>query len=209
MSIELAYRAGVHSLATIGEQYGVSDAGILKRAKKEGWTRDLSKKIRAVTERKVIIHTLSPEELAEKEVSEERLVEAVATNQTGVVRRQGERIAKLTILADKLTDELVHQTTNLELYEQLGELMHAPDEKGKDKLNEVYRKVTTSAGRIAAFRNLVETSKTLIGLERQNVGLADNSNGDADTPEQKVEMTDQEAARRIAFLFTASMQKGV
>ena len=41
--VEQAYRAGIHSLVTMGEHFGVSDAGILKRARKEGWTRDTKK----------------------------------------------------------------------------------------------------------------------------------------------------------------------
>ena len=38
-AIESAYRAGVLSLRDIGEQYGVTEGAIRKRAKKCGWVR--------------------------------------------------------------------------------------------------------------------------------------------------------------------------
>ena len=41
-AIQAHYSAGIRSLMDIAKEYGVSDAGILKRAKKEDWTRDLS-----------------------------------------------------------------------------------------------------------------------------------------------------------------------
>jgi predicted transcriptional regulator len=208
-AIELEYRAGIRSLRTIGLQFGLTDAAIIKRAKRDGWTRDLGARVKAATEEKLRASVVSEEVSKGKQVSEDALVDAYANKQTGVVRRQGERIEKLTTLADRLTDELVHQTENLERYEQLGEIMDAADDsKAQEKLKIIYNKAMSSPGRIAAFRNLVETSKTLIGLERQNVGLADNANGEADAPEKEVEMSDQEAARRIAFMLTSAMQKG-
>ena len=46
-AVEFHYRAGIRSLKSIGAEFGVSDAGILKRAKRDGWSRDLAAKIRA------------------------------------------------------------------------------------------------------------------------------------------------------------------
>ena len=38
-AIEAHYRAGIRSLKHIGDEYGVSDAGIIKRARRDCWTR--------------------------------------------------------------------------------------------------------------------------------------------------------------------------
>jgi len=45
--IEPHYRAGIRSLKDIGKEFGVSDAAIIKRAKRDGWVRDLAAKIQA------------------------------------------------------------------------------------------------------------------------------------------------------------------
>jgi hypothetical protein len=45
VSVELEYRAGLMTLKDIGSRYGVSDVGIIKRARQYGWTRSLQAKI--------------------------------------------------------------------------------------------------------------------------------------------------------------------
>lgn len=203
--LEVEYRAGIKSLRALGSEFGLSGARIAQIAEKENWTRDLKARIHAATEAKLNNAILDVKLDVDKVEREERVVDASANLQAGTVLEQRGRIGKLSTLSDKLTEELLHETENLELYEQLGELMHAPDDKGKDKLNEIYKKVINSGSRIGSFRSLIESQKTLIGLQRQNVGLADNANGEADTPEQKTEMSDNEAARRVAFLITSTI----
>lgn len=51
--IERAYRAGQLSVRAIGEKFGISHAAISKRAKKEGWQRDLTDQVRAAVKSKV------------------------------------------------------------------------------------------------------------------------------------------------------------
>lgn len=237
-SIELEYRAGIKSLRTIGSQFGITDAAIIKRAKRDGWERDLKARIQAATEAKLL--AIAEKEQKDKEernqalleaqrreagvqeelavsikqarakklVSEELTVDAAANKRVGTVTRQGERIDRLTALSDKLTAELVAKVDSVSLLDRLGEIMDSPDENGKkDKLNEIYRRVIDFPSRVTAFKQLVETQKTLIGLERQNVGLADNANGDSDKPAEKAEMSPQEEARRIAFVLASAMHK--
>lgn len=45
-AIESAYRAGVLSLRDIGEQYGVTEGAIRKRAKKFSWVRKAGTQVR-------------------------------------------------------------------------------------------------------------------------------------------------------------------
>jgi hypothetical protein len=45
-AIESAYRAGVLALRDIGEQYGVTEGAIRKRAKKFGWVRKVGTQVR-------------------------------------------------------------------------------------------------------------------------------------------------------------------
>lgn len=52
-AVEIEYIKGVRSNRNIGEQFGVSEAAIRKKAKQLGWAKDLSAKIRAAAEEKV------------------------------------------------------------------------------------------------------------------------------------------------------------
>lgn len=207
-SVELDYRAGLKTFRAMSEEYGVSDAGIIKKAKKEGWTRDLAPRIKAATEAKVR-ELVKPELVSaeEKLASEELVVEANANLQTGIIVSQRKDIGKVRELGTKLFAEVEAATDNRELFEKLGELMYEPDEKGKDKLNEIYRKVISMPGRVGAFKQLTDAIKTMVGLERQAYGLADNANGEADKPAEQTEMSEAETARRIAFVFASAMHK--
>ena len=52
-AIERAYRAGQLSVRALAEKFGVSHPAVSKRAKKEGWQRDLTEQVRAAVKRKV------------------------------------------------------------------------------------------------------------------------------------------------------------
>ena len=212
-SLSLDYRAGVMSLREIATKYGITHGAVNKRAKRDGWVRDLAPLVQARAKELVSKATVSSEVSnavsSEPTVEEEAKVLSEAQVVAEVVLSERKDIKKSRELGVKLFNELEVATDNRDLFDQLGELMHAPDEKGKDKLNEIYMKVISLPGRVSAYKQLTDAIKTMVGLERQSYGLADNANGEADTPEQKTEMTDQEAARRIAFMFTSAMQKGV
>lgn len=52
--IEFDYRAGVKSLREIGDLYGCTEGAIRKRAKRDGWERDLAARIKAKADAVII-----------------------------------------------------------------------------------------------------------------------------------------------------------
>jgi hypothetical protein len=54
----------------------------------------------------------------------------------------------------------------------LSELMRAPDDAGMDRLNDLYREVTSISRRVDTVKKLIESRKTVIGKEREayNIG---------------------------------------
>lgn len=188
-AVELQYRAGIRSLKDIGAEFGVSDAGILKRAKRDGWTRDLSAKIKAKADAKVSADAVSAEVSALTKVAEREIVEANAELQARVRREQRKDIQRSRKLVMSLLGELEHQTEHRELYEQLGELMYAPDEKGVDKLNEIYRKAMSLQGRTGTMKSLSDSLKTLVALEREAFGIDGGKDDDAGKRPLKADVT--------------------
>ena len=172
-SVEIQYRAGIRSLKDIGREFDVSDAAIVKRAKRDGWTRDLRAKIHAKAESKVSESLVSAEVSAQTKVREREVIEANAAAVADVRLAHRRDIRRSRSLASKLLDELEGLTDNRELFEQLGELMHSPDDKGMDRLNDLYRKVVELPNRTKVMKDLAETLKTLIALERQAYNLDD------------------------------------
>lgn len=140
------------------------DAGITKRAKKEEWPRDLSAKVKAKADALVRKEQVRSEVRSGATQTEKQVVEIEAQVQARIRISHRKDISRNRDLLRKLVDELEHQTDNMDLLRQLGEIMYAPDEKGRDKLDEVYQAVISLPER-------TKTMKALIGLEREAFGL--------------------------------------
>ena len=177
-AVELHYRAGIRSLKNIGAEYGVSDAGIIKRAKRDGWTKNLAAKIKAKAEAKVSAAAVSAEVSVQRAANEQQVVEANADLQYRIRIEHRQDIGRSRYLFRSLLSELEAETQNVELFKSLGELLDesGPDPTGtwrKDKLNELYVKVTSQVGRIDGAKKLTEMLEKLVKLERQAFGIED------------------------------------
>lgn len=206
--IEADYRAGLLSLREIAEPYSVSHTAIKKRADREGWTRDLSAKIRAKAEALVSKDAVSTPENAETRVSEREIVDANAELVASVDRRHKGTAKRGQALVDKLIAELEITTDNLEDFEKLGELLDQTheNENGKlveDKLNKIYRAVINTGGRVDSLKKLAETFEKFSKFERTAYRLDDG--GEPDPPDPGASIGN-ETARRIAFLLTKGLR---
>lgn len=179
-AIESAYRAGLMSTREIASQHGITHTAINKRAKKEGWERDLKAKIKARAESLVSKREVSKQVSTERMVSERQLIEANAEVIANVRMEHRGDIRRARNIANSLFDELEAECIDVPALQQLGELMYQPDDKGYDKLNEIYHKVISMPGRVKSMKDLSDTLKTLIGLERQAYDI-DGPTGDEST----------------------------
>lgn len=201
--IEQFYRAGLLSVREIAAACGVSHTAIQKKAKALGWERDLQAKIRAKADSLV----------AKAEVTKEVATETLATER-GIVDANAKVIADIRIghrtdigryrrLANKLLEELEGLTDNRDLFEQLGELLLSPDDNGMDRLNDLYRKVIDLPNRTKVMKELGETLKNLIALERQAYGLTSDDAGGSPSATDSAFPTDPvEAAKAYQKLMS-------
>lgn len=171
----MQYRAGIRSLKEIGAEFGVSDAGILKRAKRDSWERDLKAKIQAKADAKVSAALVSAEVSAGRKLTEQVVVEVNGQAVANIRIAHRTDIARMRRLVLQMLGEIEHETDNLDLYEQLGDLLRSEDDKGQDKRNDIYQKVISSASRIDSMKKLAETMKVLITMEREAYGIKDDS----------------------------------
>ena len=173
--IEADYRAGIKTLRVIAEEHGISHGAINKRAKRDGWDRDLSAKIRAKADALVSKSVVSSEVSKKRMDTEKAVISANAEMQAGIILAHRTDINRYRALCQNLLAQLEAETAEPGLFDGLGELLATPDDKGMDKLNEAYRKAISLPTRIDGAKKLAETLKTLIGMERQAFGLGDGS----------------------------------
>ena len=204
--IEADYRAGIKTLRQIAGEHGVTHGAINKRAKRDGWSRDLTAKIAAKANELVSKSAVSTPVSTESRISEREVVDANAQAIVSVRLSHRRDIQRSRSITMRLLEELELQSgrENAELLEQLGELMRREDDRGQDKLNDLYQKIISLPGRAKTMKDLGESLRVLVTLERQAFGL-DNvgADGEAQNGPTK-QLTDAERAVRLSRLMSGN-----
>ena len=97
-AVEKDYRTGQHSLRELGEKHGCNNALIARKAKAEGWKKDLSKQVRDRAKAKAVEKRTGKQADAEiVEAASEAGAEILARHQgrVGVWQQRTERYAEL------------------------------------------------------------------------------------------------------------------
>lgn len=186
--VEADYRAGLLSIREIAAANGVSHVAISKRAKRDGWERDLGAKIRAKADALVTKAEVTKEVTAEQLVTERRIVDANAQVIAEVRVAHRSDIRRARSLAMKLLDELEVQTDNIDMLEQLEAAIAGGE--GSEGMLRAFQRVTSTSGRIDSAKKLAEAMKVLVTMEREAYNIAEvvKSEGaaEAKTPELRL-----------------------
>lgn len=176
--IENDYRAGVLSLREIAEKNsGTNHTAIARKAKSEGWARDLAARIKSKANDLVTRQSVTKTVTAEQLVTDSQIVDANAQVIADIRLAHRSDIRRGRAISMALFRELEVQTGDVAALAMLGELMAAPDDKGVDKLRDLYLKVISLPSRTDTMKKLSETLKNLIALERQAFGIEDGESG--------------------------------
>lgn len=161
-AVEREFRAGQLSVSEIGRHYGVSHTAINKRARKGGWKRDLSEQVR----KEVSARLVSPEVSA---ANAQEAVETAAARGVALVRSHQASLGRANRIAEKLMAELDTGTDHNEAIEAEIWADTAADTNTQRRTS-MLRAVSLSS-RAATLRELSQTLKNLIPLERQAFNL--------------------------------------
>lgn len=178
-AVEREYRAGQLSVAQIGREHGISHPAIFKRAKKHGWTRDLSAKVRQEVTARLVTDEVTAETKADPRKTKEA-IEIAAKRGVEVVRQHRSAIDRLRKIADKLANQLDADTDDIKEIEEAIEEETAGDKNG-DRRARMMKAVSLST-RAGVAQQLSATLKNLVALERQAFNLDDKSPSDPDAP---------------------------
>jgi hypothetical protein len=163
-NIEKEYRAGQLSVVEIGRQHGLSHTAINKRAKRDGWKRNLAGRVRAEVSTRLVSEQVSVE-------TEQAAIDAAAARGVQVVREHRTLIGKCLALVQRLVEQLDDASEHRE------EIEAAIDEATSGASAAARRAAMTRAVSLVAHSqiagNLGNALKTLIALERQAFALDD------------------------------------
>lgn len=191
--IEAGWRAGILSPRQLAAKYTeetgdqVSHAAIINHFKKAGIDRDLAAKIRAKADAMVTQAMVTGKVTPQPLIPERQVIEDNATQIASVRIGHRKDIARARGVATNLLAELELQTgpDAATLLADLGDLMRSPDDKGQDKLGEIYQKIISLPGRVKTMKDLGDSMRVLIGLERDAYGIENPADGDDGQPKRK------------------------
>ncbi|WP_207877457.1 hypothetical protein [Pseudomonas sp. 32_A] len=192
--IEQLYRAGTLSVREIASTCSVSHVAIHKRAKRDGWERDLQAKIKAKADSLVNTELVNTEVNKEALVTERRIVEANAQVIASIRIAHRTDIGRYRKLANTLLEELEGITEERATIKELIDQLKDSDE-ADGALLDLASKIASLPNRTKVMKELGETLKNLIALERQAYNV------DAEQPQDdRSKLTEDELDRRIAKL---------
>lgn len=169
--IELDYRAGIKTLRQIADEHGISHTLVARKAKQFGWSRDLLTKINAKADELVSKDAVSKGVTMETRVAERDLIDANAKAVADVRLAHRRDIHRARRLANALLEELEKQTGQVPELQELGELLRSPDERGTDKLNDLYQAIISLPERSKTMKVLADSLRITVDMERQAFGM--------------------------------------
>lgn len=191
-AIEPHYRSGIRSLKEIGKEFGVSDAGIIKHANKEGWARNLKSKIQARADAMVSASVVSAEVSANKartkKQAEKQVIEVEATVQSRIRLAHRADIGRARTMGMHLMSEVEAQSFHPEVLKEIDQLLAGipkgktlddlPEDKQKAAralLSDGLAKALALGQRTATYKSLVDSLTRLVGLEREAYGITEDT----------------------------------
>jgi hypothetical protein len=175
-AIEREYRAGQLTVVEIGRQHGLSHTAINKRAKRDGWTRNLADRVRKEVSARLVSEKVSPE-------AERAAIEPAVARGVQVVREHRASIGRGQRLLSALFGELEEAAENRDEIEAAIEEETEDDDTGKRRA--MMHRAVALPSRAGVIVNLSNALRTLVALERQAFNLGDWLDGNdraADVP---------------------------
>lgn len=102
-AIERAYRAGMLSVRSIAESHNLTEGAVRKRAKKEGWARDLSDQVKAAAREKLVRAVRIEGTHEDKVRTDAEIVDEASDAAASVVLAHRVGLAQWRTIANKLS----------------------------------------------------------------------------------------------------------
>lgn len=175
-AIEAEYRAGVISNSELGRKYDVSEGAIRKRAKRDGWTKDLTAKVQTAVRDKLVRAEVRESNARTNSRTDAEIIEAAAETAVQVVQIHRRDVRNGRAICKKLFDELLDTTDNREI------IAESIDSETQDDLSPTRRnqmmKAVSLPTRARAMLDLSAAMKNLVAIERQAFNLDDKEDKD-------------------------------
>jgi len=198
-AVERDYRTGKFTLRELEEKHKAFTSSISRKAKKDGWTKDLSTAIKQATNAKLtsdLVNTLVNE--GAQDVSNAVLAAAEVNTRVILSHRKG--LQAITNVKRTLLNQIEQAAANMADLAEIIEMVRNPDGNGIDRANDALKKAMSRSALVDDLKKLADVDEKVRKGEREAFGLDDDP---ADKQEQQgPKMTDAQLALRITNLMS-------
>jgi hypothetical protein len=124
-AIERAYRAGSLSIRAIADAYNSKEGTIRSRAKKHGWQRDLTERVKNSTSEKLSRAASRTDATRDDARSDDEIIEEASTEAASVVLSHRASLAQWRTIAQKLCFTLAHMDVDEENHEKFARSLNS------------------------------------------------------------------------------------
>ena len=180
-AVERDYRLGTYTVRELGAKYGVDNSIVVRRAAKEGWTKDLSSAVRKATNAALIAETVQQHSSAAQQTTA-IAVSAAAEVAKGVILGHRTELQRARRLALALLQEVEGQASLAANDEALAGIMAGENATAAEVslARAALRKVLSTGSRVISAKALGDTLAKLHAGER--IAFSLDGPGEADTP---------------------------
>lgn len=184
-AVERDYRTSQMTLRELGEKHGCDHAAIARKAKREGWERDLTPAVRQATNAKLIEAAVNTAVTnGQQEVT--NVVLAVAEVNTQVILKHRRGLQRLTHIQQTLLDQIEQAAAQLPDLAEVIEMVRQPDDNGIDKANDALRKAMSRSSLVDDLKKLAEIDEKVRKGEREAFSIPPiGADTPPDEPKQK------------------------
>ena len=169
LDVERMYRAGQIKMVDVAKYYEISSAAISMRAKKYGWSRDLTKRVRRQVEHDLIAG-VKPTRYRDKEMEDREIIKKAAKTGVEIVRQHREQLSRGHNLIGRMLAELENTTTHLK---EITEWVNV--EENDKKRQRLLNQALSIRMRASVMRDLSAAISRFQPLERKAFNLDERS----------------------------------
>ncbi len=170
-ALEVDYRAGVASIRELARQYDVSDTAIRKKAKADGWERDLTEKVHERVRSKLVRAEVRALNAREPVRTDAEIIEAAAETAVQVVQIHRRDVRNGRLICAALFAELQDTSANREIIAESID-SETQDDSSPTRRNQMMKAISLPT-RARAMLDLSAAMKNLVAVERQAFNLND------------------------------------
>ncbi len=170
-ALEVDYRAGIASIRELARQYDVSDTAIRKKAKADGWERDLTEKVHERVRSKLVRAEVRALNAREPVRTDAEIIEAAAETAVQVVQIHRRDVRNGRLICAALFAELQDTSANREIIAESID-SETQDDSSPTRRNQMMKAISLPT-RARAMLDLSAAMKNLVAVERQAFNLND------------------------------------